>query len=29
MTAYRIGDAMKFNIAFEHIHFFGLNGDRL
>jgi multiple sugar transport system ATP-binding protein len=29
MTHYKIGDAMKFNIAFEHIHFFGLNGDRL
>jgi len=29
MTANHIGDVIKFNIAFEHIHYFGLNGDRL
>jgi multiple sugar transport system ATP-binding protein len=29
MTSYRIGDSMKFNIASEHIHYFGLNGERL
>jgi len=29
ITTYRIGDAMKFNVAFEHVHYFGLNGDRL
>jgi multiple sugar transport system ATP-binding protein len=29
MTHYRIGDGMKFNIGFEHIHFFRLSGDRL
>ena len=29
MTTYNLGDVMKFNIAFEHIHYFGLNGDRL
>ena len=29
MTTYHLGDVMKFNIAFEHIHYFGLNGDRL
>ena len=29
MTTYHIGDAMKFNVAFEHVHYFGLNGDRL
>jgi multiple sugar transport system ATP-binding protein len=28
MTANRIGDVIKFNIAFEHIHYFGLNGER-
>ena len=29
ITSYHLGDVMKFNIAFEHIHYFGLNGDRL
>jgi multiple sugar transport system ATP-binding protein len=29
ISAFRLGDVMKFNIAFEHIHYFGLNGDRL
>ena len=29
ITSYRLGDVMKFNIVFEHIHYFGLNGDRL
>jgi multiple sugar transport system ATP-binding protein len=29
MTASRLGDVMKFNIAIEHVHFFGMNGDRL
>jgi len=29
MTANHIGDVIKFNIAFEHIHYFGSNGDRL
>jgi multiple sugar transport system ATP-binding protein len=29
MTAYKIGDGMRFNIALEHLHFFGPNGDRL
>jgi multiple sugar transport system ATP-binding protein len=29
MTANHIGDVIKFNIAFEHIHYFGLNGERL
>jgi multiple sugar transport system ATP-binding protein len=29
MTASRLGDVMKFNIAFEHVHYFGMNGDRL
>jgi multiple sugar transport system ATP-binding protein len=28
MTSNRIGDVIKFNIAFEHIHYFGLNGER-
>jgi multiple sugar transport system ATP-binding protein len=29
MTTFRLGDIMKFNVAFEHIHYFGVNGDRL
>jgi multiple sugar transport system ATP-binding protein len=29
ITSYHLGDVVKFNIAFEHIHYFGLNGDRL
>jgi ABC-type sugar transport system ATPase subunit len=29
MTSYHLGDIMKFNIAFDHIHYFGLNGNRL
>jgi ABC-type sugar transport system ATPase subunit len=29
ITSYHLGDVMKFNIANEHIHYFGLNGDRL
>jgi multiple sugar transport system ATP-binding protein len=29
ITSFHLGDAMKFNIANEHIHYFGLNGDRL
>lgn len=29
MTAYHPGDVLKFNIALEHIHYFGLNGDRI
>ena len=29
ITTYQLGDVMKFNIAYEHIHYFGLNGDRL
>jgi len=29
MTSYHLGDTMKFNISFDHIHYFGLNGDRL
>jgi multiple sugar transport system ATP-binding protein len=29
ITTYHLGDVMKFNIAYEHIHYFGLNGDRL
>jgi multiple sugar transport system ATP-binding protein len=29
ITSYHLGDEMKFNIALEHIHFFGLNGNRL
>ncbi len=29
ITTYHIGDVMKFDIAYEHIHYFGLNGDRL
>ena len=29
ITTYHLGDAVKFNIATEHIHYFGLNGDRL
>jgi multiple sugar transport system ATP-binding protein len=29
MTTYRPGDVLKFNIALEHIHYFGLNGDRI
>jgi multiple sugar transport system ATP-binding protein len=29
ITAFHLGDVMKFNIANEHIHYFGLNGDRL
>jgi ABC-type sugar transport system ATPase subunit len=29
ITSFHLGDVMKFNIAFEHIHYFGLNGDRL
>ncbi len=28
MTSNRIGDAIKFNIALEHIHYFGLSGER-
>jgi multiple sugar transport system ATP-binding protein len=29
ITSFHLGDVMKFNIANEHIHYFGLNGDRL
>jgi multiple sugar transport system ATP-binding protein len=29
ITTYHLGDVMKFNFALEHIHYFGLNGDRL
>jgi multiple sugar transport system ATP-binding protein len=29
ITSYHLGDVMKFNVAYEHIHYFGLNGDRL
>jgi multiple sugar transport system ATP-binding protein len=29
ITTYHLGDVMKFNIANEHIHYFGLNGNRL
>jgi multiple sugar transport system ATP-binding protein len=29
MTSFRLGDVLKFNIAIEHIHYFGMNGDRL
>jgi len=29
ISSYRLGDVVKFNIASEHIHYFGLNGDRL
>ena len=29
ISAYHIGDVVNFNIAAEHIHYFGLNGDRL
>jgi len=29
ITSYRLGDVVQFNIATEHIHYFGLNGDRL
>jgi ABC-type sugar transport system ATPase subunit len=29
MTEYQIGDVIKFNIAFEHILYFNLQGDRL
>ncbi len=29
MTANHIGDVIKFNIAFEHVHYFDLQGDRL
>jgi multiple sugar transport system ATP-binding protein len=29
ITTYHLGDVMKFNIASDHIHYFGLNGDRL
>jgi multiple sugar transport system ATP-binding protein len=28
MTASHIGDVIKFDIALEHIHYFGLNGER-
>ena len=29
ITTYHLGDEMKFNIAYEHIHYFGPKGDRL
>jgi len=29
MTPYHIGDVMKFDIAYHHIHYFGQNGNRL
>jgi ABC-type sugar transport system ATPase subunit len=29
ITSFRLGDVMRFNIASEHIHYFGLNGARL
>jgi len=29
ISSYRLGDEVKFTIATEHIHYFGLNGDRL
>ena len=29
ISSYRLGDVVKFNIATEHIHYFGLNGSRL
>jgi multiple sugar transport system ATP-binding protein len=29
ITSFHLGDVMKFNIASEHIHYFGLSGERL
>jgi multiple sugar transport system ATP-binding protein len=29
ITTFHLGDVMKFNVAYEHIHYFGLDGDRL
>jgi multiple sugar transport system ATP-binding protein len=29
ITSYHLGEVLKFNIAFEHIRYFGLNGDSL
>jgi ABC-type sugar transport system ATPase subunit len=29
ITSFHLGDVIKFNVASEHIHYFGLNGDRL
>ena len=29
IASYHIGDGVKFNIALEHIHYFGMNGNRL
>jgi multiple sugar transport system ATP-binding protein len=29
IASYHIGDGMKFDIALEHIHYFGLNGNRI
>ena len=29
IASYHLGEVIKFNIASEHIHYFGLNGDRL
>jgi multiple sugar transport system ATP-binding protein len=29
ITSHLLGDVIKFDIASEHIHYFGLNGDRL
>jgi predicted Zn-dependent protease with MMP-like domain len=29
ITSFHLGDVVKFNVATEHIHYFGLNGDRL
>jgi multiple sugar transport system ATP-binding protein len=29
ITSFHLGDVIKFNISSEHIHYFGLNGERL
>jgi multiple sugar transport system ATP-binding protein len=29
ITMFHLGDVIKFNVASDHIHYFGLNGDRL
>jgi len=29
MTSYQIGDAIQFNIGFDHLHYFGSDGNRL
>jgi multiple sugar transport system ATP-binding protein len=28
MTIFRLGEVIKFNVAFEHVHYFGLDGNR-